>query len=157
MTTSTILNMYLPIANEKKMDMTTKSNSSIEYHTSIIQSIESVKRPFLFHQYDNDTSSRYFSSSPSTNSSVFDAIQENQHLTSNRETISSSINNNKRFKKIDTDNNNDLLLQSTTHSSIDKFITPTKQNRNVLKRQSLNIDQQSDMKIFEQESNDIQV
>ena len=54
-----------------------------------------------------------------------------------------SPNRNKRFKKIDTENEHDNLLQATTttttaQSSIDEFMTPTKQIRDVLKRKSSN-------------------
>jgi hypothetical protein len=145
--------MYIPTSNEKKTDITIKttSSSSVEYHTSIIQSIEIVKRPLLYNQYDNDTSSRFFSSSSTgMKTSVFDAINENQ----NKEEI--SPNKNKRFKRLNDDNGNESLPQLIIQSSIDEFITPTKQNRIVLKRKSPNIDKelsptdQSDMKSLEQ-------
>ncbi|CAF4060796.1 unnamed protein product [Rotaria sp. Silwood2] len=165
LTSSAILNMYLPISNEKKIDITTNPSSSIEYHTSLIQSIEVVKRPLLFNQYDNDTCSRFFSSSTVTKTSIFDAINENenQNLTSNKEKFSSS-NTNKKFKGSNTNNDNhnddddNNLSPSISHNSIDKLITPTKQNRFVLKRKSPNIEKQlsptdnSNMKIFEQDA-----
>jgi hypothetical protein len=147
--------MYIPTSNEKKIDMTT---TSVEYHTSIIQSIEVVKRPLLFNQYDNDTSSRFFSSSTVTKTSVFEAINENQNIVSNKEDSSPS---NKRFKRVNTDNDQDSLPQLTSQSSIEEFITPTKQNRVVLKRKSANIAKElspidkSDVKTLERD--DIQV
>ncbi|CAF4707861.1 unnamed protein product [Rotaria sp. Silwood1] len=159
LTSSAILNMYLPISNEKKPDMPTKTSSSTEYHTSIIQSIEVVKRPLLFNQYDNDTCSRFFSSSTVTKTSVFDAINENQNISSNKEKLSPN-NVNKKFKGSNMNNVDDdddeSLSQSTSQNSIDKFITPTKKNRFVLKRKSPNIDKQlsptddSNIKIFDQ-------
>ncbi|CAF4540894.1 unnamed protein product, partial [Rotaria magnacalcarata] len=57
-TSAAILNMYLSTSNEKKIDITTKNSTSVEYHTSMIQSIDIVKRPLLFNQHDNDTCSR---------------------------------------------------------------------------------------------------
>ncbi|CAF0788729.1 unnamed protein product [Rotaria sordida] len=162
LTSSAILNMYLPISNENKIDITTKTSSSIEYHTSLIQSIEIVKRPLLFNQYDNDTCSRFFSSSNVTKTSVFDGINENQNIISTKEKLSPAYTN-KKFKGSNTNNNDDddddynSLSQSTSQSSIDKFTTPTKQNRFVLKRKSSNIDKQSspidnsDINIFEQD------
>jgi len=155
--------MYIPTSNEKKIDITTKTTSSVEYHTSIIQSIEIVKRPLLFNQYDNDTSSRFFSSSNVTKTSVFDVINENQNIISNKEEISPNNNSNKRFKRLNNDNDRDSLPQVTIQSSIDEFITPTKQNRIVLKRKSPNIAKESsptdksDMKTLEQESDNLQV
>jgi hypothetical protein len=144
--------MYIPTSNEKKIDMTTKTTSSVEYHTSIIQSIEIVKRPLLFNQHDNDTSSRFFSSSTITKSSVFDAINENQNIILNKEEISPST---KRFKRSNTDKEEDSLSQLTIQSSIDTFLTPAKQNRIILKRKSPNIDKeatdQSDIKTLEQD------
>jgi len=132
--------------------MTTKTPSSVEYHTSIIQSIEIVKRPLLFNQHDNDTSSRFFSSSTITKSSVFDAINENQNIILNKEEISPST---KRFKRSNTDKEEDPLSQLTIQSSIDTFLTPAKQNRIILKRKSPNIDKEatdeSDIKTLEQD------
>lgn len=155
--------MYIPTSNEKKIDMTTKTTSSIEYHTSIIQSIDIVKRPLLFNQHDNDKSSRFFSSSTTTKSSVFDAINENQNISLNKEEISPNNNSNKRFKRLNTDQEEDSLLQSTIQSSMDTFLTPAKQNRIVLKRKSPNIEKelsstdQSDLKTLEHENDDKQV
>jgi hypothetical protein len=155
--------MYIPTSNEKKIDMTTKTTSSIEYHTSIIQSIDIVKRPLLFNQHDNDKSSRFFSSSTTTKSSVFDAINENQNISLNKEEISPNNNSNKRFKRLNTDQEEDSLLQSTIQSSMDTFLTPAKQNRIVLKRKSPNIEKelssmdQSDVKTLEHENDDKQV
>jgi hypothetical protein len=157
--------MYIPTSNEKKIDITTKPNSSAEYHTSIIQSIEIVKRPLLFNQYDNDTSSRFFSSSTVTKTSVFDALNENQNIKLDTEENSPNYNNNKRFKRLNTNDDNDSLTSLTIQSSIDEFITPTKQNRIVLKRKSPNIAKESsptltdtsDVKNLEQDSDDIQV
>jgi hypothetical protein len=152
--------MYLPTSNEKKIDIPTKTTPSIEYHTSVIQSIEIVKRPLLFNQHDNDTSSRFFSTSNVTKTSVFDAIHENENIITNPEKISPSNNNNKRFKRLNTDNESDSLPQLTTQSSIDEFITPTKQNRFVLKRKSPNLATESsptDTKTIEQESDNKQV
>jgi hypothetical protein len=149
--------MYLPPSNEKKIDITTKPTSSVEYHTSIIQSIEIVKRPLLFNQYDNDTSSRFFSSPAVTKTSVFDAINENQ---SDKDKISPN-NSNKRFKRLDNDD--ESLPQLIVQSSVDEFLTPTKKNRVVLKRKSPNIAKElspidkSDVKISEQENDTIQV
>lgn len=160
LSTSDILNLYIPTSNEKKIDITTKTTASIEYHTSIIQSIEIVKRPLLFNQHDNDTCSRFFSST--TKSSVFDAINENENITLNKEEISPN-NSNKRFKRSNIDKEEDSRSQSTIQSSIDTFLTPSKQNRIVLKRKSPNIEKelsstdQSDIKILEQESDDRQV
>ncbi|CAF5104568.1 unnamed protein product, partial [Rotaria magnacalcarata] len=57
-TSAAILNMYLSTSNEKNIDITTKNSTSVEYHTSMIQSIDIVKRPLLFNQHDNDTCSR---------------------------------------------------------------------------------------------------
>jgi exonuclease-1 len=162
LSTSDILNMYIPTSNEKKIDMTTKTTSSVEYHTSIIQSIDIVKRPLLFNQHDNDKSSRFFSSSTTTKSSVFDAINENQNISLNKEEISPNNNSNKRFKRLNTDQEEDSLLQSTIQSSMDTFLTPAKQNRIVLKRKSPNIEKelssmdQSDVKTLEHENDDKQ-
>ena len=150
--------MYLPTSDEKKIDITTKTTSSVEYHTSIIQSIEIVKRPLLFNQHDNDTFSRFFSSSTVTKTSVFEAINENQNTIPNNEKL--SPNNNKRFKRLNTDDESDSLPQLAVQSSIDEFITPTKQNRFVLKKKSPNIENQSsptDTKPIEQDIDKIQV
>ncbi|CAF3685500.1 unnamed protein product [Adineta steineri] len=163
LSSSAILNMYLPKSDEKKIDISTKSTSSVEYHTSIIQSIEIVKRPLLFNQHDNDKSSRFFSSSSVTKTSVFDALHEDQNIVPDNDKTSPEISN-KRFKRLNTDNDNDSdnLSQPTIQKSMDEFLTPTKQNRFVLKRKSPNIDQESlsvdklDEKIFEQQSTDIQ-
>ena len=163
LSSSDILNMYTSTTstNENKTDIITKtiSSSSIEYHTSIIQSIEIVKRPLLFNQYDNDTSSRFFSSSTTAKTSVFDAINENQNITVEKEEISSINNNNKRFKRLNTDNDQDSLPQLTVQSSMDQFITPTKQNRIVLKRKSPNIPKQSSTinESLEEKNDNIQV
>jgi len=152
--------MYLPSSNEKKMDIPTKATSSVEYHTSIIQSIEIVKRPLLFNQYDDDTSSRFFSSPAVTKTSVFDAINENQNILSDKDKISPN-NSNKRFKRLDNDN--ESLPQLIVQSSMDEFLTPTKKTRVVLKRKSPNIAKElspidkSDVKISEQENDSIQV
>jgi hypothetical protein len=152
--------MYLPSSNEKKIDITTKPTSSVEYHTSIIQSIEIVKRPLLFNQYDDDTSSRFFSSPAVTKTSVFDAINENQNIISDKDKISPN-NSNKRFKRLDNDN--ESLPQLIVQSSIDEFLTPTKKTRVVLKRKSPNIAKELspidklDVKISEQENDSIQV
>ena len=139
--------MYIPTSTEKKLDLSTKTTSSVEYHTSIIQSIEIVKRPLLFNQHDNDTSSRFFSSTTVTKTSVFDAINENQNIISNEETVSPKNNHsNKRFKRSNTDKQDDEEDQAspvTTQSSIDTFLTPSKENRIVLKRKSLNIEKES--------------
>ncbi|UJR28468.1 hypothetical protein I4U23_009707 [Adineta vaga] len=135
LSSSAILNMYLPKSSEKKPEITSKTLSSVEYHTSIIQSIDIVKRPLLFNQYDEDKSSRFFSSSTVTKTSVFEALNENHDITSNKDTISPQ--NNKRFKRLNTDD--DSLLQLTTQTSTDQFITPTKQTRDILKRKSSNI------------------
>ncbi|CAF2144354.1 unnamed protein product [Rotaria magnacalcarata] len=102
-TSAAILNMYLSTSNEKKIDITTKNSTSVEYHTSMIQSIDIVKRPLLFNQHDNDTCSRFFSSSVTTKTSIFDAIDENEKSTPNQENIS-PININKRFKGSNTNN-----------------------------------------------------
>jgi len=152
--------MYLPSSNEKKIDSTTKPTSSVEYHTSIIQSIEIVKRPLLFNQYDDDKSSRFFSSPAVTKTSVFDAINENQNILSDKDKISPN-NSNKRFKRLDNDN--ESLPQLIVQSSMDEFLTPTKKTRVVLKRKSPNIAKElspidkSDVKISEQENDSIQV
>jgi hypothetical protein len=151
--------MYIPTSNEKKIEITTKTTSSVEYHTSIIQSIEIVKRPLLFNEHDNDTSSRFFSSSTIKKSSIFDAINENQNTTLNKEEISPNNNNsNKRFKRSNTDKEEeDSPLQVTIQSSMDTFLTPAKQNRIVLKRKSPNVEKesspvdQSDIKTLEHE------
>lgn len=143
--------MYIPTSTEKKLDPSTKTTSSVEYHTSIIQSIEIVKRPLLFNQHDNDTSSRFFSSSSTTTTtvtktSVFDAINENQNIIPNNETISPKNNHsNKRFKRSNTDKQDeeDHTSDVTIQSSIDTFLTPTKENRIVLKRKSTNIEKES--------------
>jgi hypothetical protein len=62
---------------------------------------------------------------------------------------------------LNTDDESDSLPQLTVQSSIDEFITPTKQNRFVLKRKSPNIEKQSssttDTKPIEQEIDKIQV
>ena len=157
LSSSAILNMYLPTSNEKK------PTPSVEYHTSMIQSIEIVKRPLLFNQYDDDKSSRFFSSSTVTKTSVFDRINENENIVSNKDKTSPT-NSNKRFKRLNTDTNNESLPQLTIQSSIDDFITPTKQTRVVLKRKSPNIEKessptkdQSDAKIFEHEIDNSQV
>jgi len=104
----------------------------------------------------------FFSSSTITKTSVFDAINENHNIVSNKEEISPNRSN-KRFKRLNTDNEEDSLPQLTIQSSIDEFITPTKQNRIVLKRKSPNIakelsptTEKSDMKTLEQESDEIQ-
>ncbi|CAF1429768.1 unnamed protein product [Adineta ricciae] len=137
LSSSAILNMYLPKSSEKKHETSTKTSSSVEYHTSIIQSIEIVKRPLLFNQYDEDKSSRFFSSSTVTKTSVFEAISENQNTTSTKD--ATSPNKNKRFKRIDTENDHDNIPQATTtQSPNEEFMTPTKQMRDVLKRKSSN-------------------
>ena len=137
--------MYVPTSTEKKIEITTKSTSSVEYHTSVIQSIEIVKRPLLFNEHDDDTSSRFFSSSTTKKSSVFDAINENQNTTLNKEEISpKNSNSNKRFKRSNTDKEEeDSLPQVTIQSSMDTFVTPAKQNRIVLKRKSPNVENES--------------
>lgn len=132
LSTSDILNMYIPTSS--------KTPSSVEYHTSIIQSIEIVKRPLVFNEHDNDTSSRFFSSTTTvTKTSVFDAINENENILANKETISPK---NKRFKRSNTDKQNeeDHSSHVTIQSSIETFLTPSKENRVVLKRQSPNIE-----------------
>jgi hypothetical protein len=162
LSSSNILAMYSPTSIKQQTDVTIKTTASIEYHTSMIQSIDIVKRPHLFKQHDNDTSSRFFSSSAVTKTSVFDAISENQNIIPDQEKIS-PINCNKRFKRLYTNNDTDLLPQLTTQKTMDEFITPTKQNRAVLKRKSANIDKEesptdnSDKKTVEQDSDDLQV
>lgn len=138
----------------------------MEYHTSIIQSIEIVKRPLLFNQHDNDKSSRFFSSSSTTvtKTSVFDALTENRNVILNKEEISPrNENSNKRFKRLHTEQEDDHPPQLNVQSSIDAFLTPTKQNRIVLKRKSPNIEKEplstdkSDIITSEQESDNRQV
>jgi hypothetical protein len=66
---------------------------------------------------------------------------------------------------LNTNDNNDSLPPLTIQSSIDEFITPTKQNRIVLKRKSPNIAKESsptltdisDVKKLEENSDDLQV
>ena len=156
LSTSDILNLYIPTSTEKKLlDSTTmpKTTSSIEYHTSVIQSIEIVKRPLLFNEHDNDTSSRFFSSSSTTKTtttvtktSIFDAINENQtKLSVKEETSPSNNHSNKRFKKCNTDQQEEgsQSSQMTVQSSIERFLTPTKESRTVLKIKSPNIENES--------------
>lgn len=110
--------MYLSTPSESKCETTkTTATSSVEYHTSIIQSIEIVKRPLLFNQHDNDTSSRFFSSSVKTKTSIFDAINENEKLTSHQEKIS-PVKSNKRFKGSNTIKDEESLSQTSIQSSM---------------------------------------
>lgn len=96
-----------------------KETSSVEYHTSIIQSIEIVKKPRLFDQYDNDKSSRFFSSSSTSNSqtSVFDAIDKPQSQSVLTDTKNKLPNNNKRFKRLKTDEDKDFEQPHSAHKT----------------------------------------
>ena len=137
--------MYASPATEKKEpDDVAKASTSTAYHTSIIQSIEMVKRPRLFDRYDNDTSSRFFSSFTTTSAaSVFDAISENQPAivpAAKESTSPTSNNSSKRFKRLTSD---DQKEAPTSQTSIDEYTTPNKHARPVLTHKSSNVADES--------------
>jgi hypothetical protein len=123
--------MYIPTTAEKT---TTKETSSVEFHTSIIQSIEVVKRPRLFNKFDNDTSSRFFSAS---STSVFKAIGEQE--TSPTELGTSSPIKTKRFKRSNTNTEDQSSPVVPSERLLDACTTPSKQVRPVLTQQSANV------------------
>jgi hypothetical protein len=164
LSSDSLLDMY----KATSLDTNKNESTSVEYHTSVIQSIATVKRPHLFNQFDDDTSSRFFSSSNVSQTSVFDAIDVQQ---------SSSSNTAKRFKPLTTNDNsidNDhqhqhyerqrLSLPISQHSN-ELTETPTKQTRAVLMRKSSNIvkplttDETSNVKLIDeiQSNSDAQV
>ena len=132
--------MYASSSTEKKEpDDAAKASASTEFHSSIIQSIEMVKRPRLFDRYDNDTSSRFFSSSATSAATVFDAINENRSAIDSAVKDGSSPtsnNSSKRFKRLTSD---DQKEAPTLQTSIDEYTTPNKHARPVLTHKSSNV------------------
>ncbi|CAF4037509.1 unnamed protein product, partial [Rotaria sp. Silwood1] len=95
LSSSSILNMYLPTSNEKKIDITTKTTLSVEYHTYIIEKI--LKGNVVMVVYETGSGSEKMRSSEvdETNNKM---LMMNSASTANSNAVADTVPMNEDYK-----------------------------------------------------------